>query len=207
MLAGARTAAMLASLSLAACGWIFPTDDLVDAGGDGASGESSGSGESGSGSGSASGSGSGSDSGSGSGSGGNDAGFSPDGIAAAPICPNKQTVGLLGTVDGTDLEPFSGASTSSWMQMNPPYTMDIYFGPNGTGLLHVEWNTSIAFGQTTSAVCQLTLPSGAIYCGTGQIESLADGAQFYFDGLSAGPVCPSSSAVSGSFVGCLNDAI
>jgi hypothetical protein len=183
MVAGGRVLAALVSLSLTGCGWIFPTDDLVDAGRQTSSGAGSGSGSGGTG----------------------DDGGSSGGtltIANAPICPNNQTVGLLGSVDGTQLEPFSGPATSSFQDFCQPYIMDITFGPGDAGQINATFS-SIP-NQPVDATCQIILPDGRIYCGKGQIQGLSNGTKFYFGELSAGPVCPSSNLVSGSFVGCLN---
>jgi hypothetical protein len=174
----ALIAAVLVGAALVGCGLLFPTGDLVgDDGGAGGPG--------------------------GPGGDGGTAGLYD--LANAPQCPNNESFGLVGKVDGKDIGQGGDAGTSWIMGGSTPYTMDVTWG--AMGHLHVEWNTSIAFNQVANdAVCTLTLPDGTVYCGRGQLEALGNGAAFSFSGLSKGPVCPNASApVSGAFNGCMND--
>jgi hypothetical protein len=143
--------------------------------------------------------------------GGGPAGDGTEITATPPCATNKLT--LVGEVEGQPVDLTIDLTSSTFQQLNVPYTADLgYVG----GSAHLQWNISIgADGRAVAATGNVVMPAGApragetICGGKGTIKGMDPTGMgfklsqlFTLGTLTVGATCPGM-AVAGGVRGCV----
>lgn len=129
-----------------------------------------------------------------------------------PVCAPGE-LAVEGTVDGEAVSIRVASAGHVWSNI-PSESDNAYLEVYGAGrepILRIEWDRTVARGQTTDAFGYVNLPSGSGSLHVGNcaddgfaslVTSRAEGADFLLRDLRAGPPCEGE-AVGGELAGCL----